>query len=114
MRLICWLLLLAGCRFGVAVGTSRRPPEDTNQSSFHAEGGGYLRNGLGGFVVLGGRSGKTDTDDIHNRDSPWLVGDARYRHPLIQTTTNSRLYAAGALGAGLCRRGVIAASHAEL
>jgi hypothetical protein len=114
MRLMCWIALLAGCRFGAAVGTSRRAPEDSNETSFHAEGGGYKASGLGGFVVVGGRSGKTDTDSIHNFDSPWLIGDGRFRHPLVQITANSRAYAAAALGAGLCRNGLITAAHAEL
>ena len=110
-------LYLAGCsRYGLALGTSRMSDSnDPNKSIMQVEAGRYAKSGVGGYVVFGGKpGGREDNDSVHNSDSPWLMGDVRYRRAFFDMSEKSRLYAAGAAGAGLCRNGVITEVQIEL
>jgi hypothetical protein len=110
----CALVTVAGCRFGLVAGTSRRTGEDKNKTLVHLEGGGYAANGFGGFVLFGGKpNAAEDNDSVHNNDSPWLVGEGRYRYAW-DTSVRSRLFAVVGLGLGASRTGLVTEAQLQV
>ena len=110
-------LYLVGCtRYGAALGTSRLSGgSGPNKTMMQAEAIRYSKSGVGGGAVFGGKpGGREDNDSIHNSDSPWLLGEARYRRAFLDMSAKSRLYAAGAAGGGICMNGGVIEAQLEL